>query len=86
MNNFAITITTAIASLLAVSTIAVAQEPPVLFGDYSANVAGAVNLTGPAVTSTHAMTFGYPTAQPAAEPAPFGNYSANVRREDVIGR
>ena len=72
---------------LTFGTIASAQEAPVLIGNYSANVERAaepMNEAKPTASSTWTRTFGF--AQPTPDETPVGNYSANVRMEDIRGR
>ncbi|TWG98254.1 hypothetical protein L598_001900000040 [Mesorhizobium sp. J18] len=72
---------------LSLTAIASAQEAPVLIGNYSANIEGAVNPMGeakPVTTSTWTRSFGF--AQPTKDKTLVGNYSANVRMDDIRGR
>ena len=75
------------ALILGATGFAAAENPVLYSGNYSASVInqyGAPGFEAPA--STDRFTTSSVTAPQAAETAPFGNYSANIRAEDVYGR
>lgn len=77
------------AALVAVlSSTAIAQDAPVLHGNYAANIERANPATGPATPAANAIistnTYGF--AWPAQDERPLGNYSANVTLFDLHGR
>ena len=75
------------ALILGVTGFAAAESPVLYSGNYSASVInqyGAPGFEAPA--STDHFTTASTAAPQAAETAPFGNYSANIRAEDVYGR
>ncbi|MCB1382790.1 MAG: hypothetical protein KDJ73_07640 [Notoacmeibacter sp.] len=83
------------ALILGVTGFAAAESPVLYSGNYSASVInqyGAPGFEAPASTdhfttaSTDHFTTASTAAPQAAETAPFGNYSANIRAEDVYGR
>lgn len=69
---------------------AVAQDAPVLQGNFSANIERANPVTGPAmpaanvVVSTGTKTYGFP--RPVQDRRPMGNYSSNITLFDLHGR
>lgn len=77
----------ALATIL--TATAIAQEAPILQGNYSANIERANPVGGPpapaanVIVSTPTNTYGFPTLQ---DERPLENYSANITLFDLQGR
>ena len=86
MNTTIKTIIGAAAAVLGLAGLAGAQDAPVLFGDYTANVERAANVDQTATASTGgSVSYGFSTEESSKTTAPMGNYAPNIRMDDIRG-